>query len=111
MNVALAVVVVSLVRISDLQIGAVVSLLGSPALGLQRGGGICGKKPHLAQSVPADQVIRVRSRPPMPLLPWEAVPDPGSGHEAGNSVTELPPPFVTQMWLPTDVMPSSSSNP
>jgi hypothetical protein len=76
--------------ISDLRIAAVVSLTGSPALGLQRGVGNCGRKPRLAQSAPADQVIPVRSRPPMPLLSWEAVPDPGSGHEAENSVTELP---------------------
>ncbi len=111
MTVAFTAVILPLGRISDLRVAAVVSLLGSPALGLQHAVGICGRKPHLAQSVPADQVIRVRSGPPMLLLPSEAVPEAGIGHEAENSVTDWPLLFATQTWVPSEVMPSGLSNP
>jgi hypothetical protein len=70
------------------------SFLG-PALGVQPGVAICGEKPHLTQSIPADQV-RVRPKPPTPFLLREADPDPGFGHEAGNSVTESSAWFATQ---------------
>ncbi len=59
----------------------------------------------------ADPVVRVSSKPPVPPLPREAVPDPACGHDAGNSVTEAPSKFATQTWLPSEVMPSGPSNP
>jgi len=102
MTVAFTFVIPPLGRISDLRTTAVASLVGSLPLGLQRGVGIRRRKPRLAQSVPADQVVRVRSGPAMPLLPWEAVPGPGSGHEAESSVTELPFAFATQTWVPSE---------
>ncbi len=47
----------------------------------------------------------------MPLLPWEVVPDPGSGHEAENSVTDWPSKFATQTWVPSEVTASGCQNP
>jgi hypothetical protein len=47
----------------------------------------------------------------MPILPWEAVPDPGSGHEADNSVTDWPPKFATQTSVPSEAMAQGPLNP
>ena len=88
------------VRISDLQIGAVASLAGSPTLGLQPDVGIWKRKADLAQSVPAVKTL---------LRPSEEAPESGCGQEAGNSETDWPSVFATQMWVLATVMPEGPS--